>query len=47
MGDRTLAYYGQGRAMFLYLFQRGKLNDWYAAYTDVVAKHLKEAATKQ
>ncbi len=33
MGDRTLAYYGQARAMFLYLSQRGKLNEWYGAYT--------------
>ena len=24
-----------------------KMTDWYSAYTDVVAKHLKEAATKQ
>ncbi len=33
MGDRTLAYYGQARAMFLFLAQRGKLREWYAAYT--------------
>jgi tetratricopeptide (TPR) repeat protein len=38
MGDRTLAYYGQARAMFLYLFDRGHLRDWYQAYTKSYAQ---------
>src|SRR6185369_8534018 len=33
MNDRPLAYYGESRALFLYLHQRGKLKDWYTFYT--------------
>jgi len=32
-GDRPLANYGQARTIFLYLYEKGKLKDWYAAYT--------------
>ncbi len=32
MGDRTLAFYGQGRAMFLFLAEKGKLREWYGVY---------------
>jgi hypothetical protein len=38
MGERTLAYYGQGRAMFLYLAERGRLRDWYTAFTSSYAQ---------
>lgn len=32
MGDRTLAFYGQARAMFLFLAEQGKLREWYRLY---------------
>ncbi len=32
IGTRPLATYGQARAVFLFLWQQGKLKDWYAAY---------------
>ncbi len=32
IGTRPLATYGQARAVFLFLWQEGKLKDWYAAY---------------
>ena len=31
--ERPLAHYGLARAVFLYLYQRGVLRDWYAHYT--------------
>lgn len=31
--ERPLAHYGLARAVFLYLYQRGVLGDWYAHYT--------------
>ena len=31
-GDRPLSNYAQARTLFLYLYQKGKLKDWYAAY---------------
>ncbi|MFM9996281.1 MAG: PDZ domain-containing protein [Phycisphaerales bacterium] len=33
IASRPLAQYGQARAVFLFLWQQGKLKDWYAAYT--------------
>lgn len=33
VGSRPLAQYAQARAVFLFLWQRGLLKDWYAAYT--------------
>jgi hypothetical protein len=33
IGSRPLATYGHARTVFLYLWQRGKLKDWYARYT--------------
>jgi len=33
-GERTLANYAMGRAVFLYLAEQGKLRQWYAAYTE-------------
>lgn len=33
MNERPLAYYGQARAMFLFLAEQGKLAEWYSAYT--------------
>jgi tetratricopeptide (TPR) repeat protein len=33
VGTRPLATYGQARTLFLYLWQTGKLKEWYAAYT--------------
>jgi hypothetical protein len=33
VGTRPLAFYGQSRAIFMWLFEQGKLKDWYAAYT--------------
>lgn len=32
-GSRPLANYAQARALFLYLYQSGKLKDWYAHFT--------------
>jgi hypothetical protein len=32
-GSSPLANYGQARTVFLYLFEHGKLKDWYAHYT--------------
>jgi hypothetical protein len=32
-GTRPLAFYGQSRSIFMWLFEQGKLKDWYAAYT--------------
>jgi hypothetical protein len=32
-GDRPLANYAQARTIFLFLFEKHKLKDWYAAYT--------------
>ncbi len=37
-GRRPLANYAQARAVFLYLYSRGKLKDWYVHYTG----HFKE-----
>src|SRR5690606_1334215 len=33
VGTRPLAFYGQSRSIFIWLFDQGKLKDWYAAYT--------------
>ncbi len=33
VGERPLAYYAQARCVFLYLWHRGKLRDWYDTYT--------------
>lgn len=33
IGTRPLATYGLSRTVFLYLWQTGKLGEWYAAYT--------------
>jgi len=38
-GQRPLANYAQARAVFLYLWQEGKLKEWYAHY---VANHHKD-----
>jgi hypothetical protein len=43
MGSRTLAYYGESRAMFLFLAERGHLGAWYQYYT----AHYKEDPTGQ
>jgi hypothetical protein len=32
-GQRRMGMYAQSRAVFLYLWQKGKLKDWYARYT--------------
>lgn len=32
ISSRPLAFYAQSRAIFMYLFHRGKLGAWYAAY---------------
>jgi len=32
-GSRPLANYAQARAVFLFIWQRGKLADWYSTYT--------------
>jgi PDZ domain len=32
-GQRRMGLYAQSRAVFLYLWQKGKLKDWYARYT--------------
>ncbi len=37
-GERRMGLYAQSRAVFLYLYQLGKLADWYAAYTKGYAK---------
>jgi len=34
VSERTLANYGTARGVFLFLYQRGWLGEWYAAYTD-------------
>ncbi len=34
ISTRPLATYGQARAVFLFLWQTGKLKDWYTAYTE-------------
>ncbi|MCC6660063.1 MAG: PDZ domain-containing protein [Phycisphaerales bacterium] len=41
VGTRPLATYAQARTLFLYLWQTGKLKEWYQAYTD----HYAEDAT--
>jgi hypothetical protein len=41
VGSRPLATYGQARTLFLYLWQTGKLKEWYKTYTD----HYAEDAT--
>ncbi|CAG1005093.1 hypothetical protein PHYC_03197 [Phycisphaerales bacterium] len=33
LGSRVLANYAASRAVFLYLYQQGKLKDWYAHYS--------------
>lgn len=43
MGDRTLAFYGQARAMFLFLAEKGKLHEWYGVY---VAGYKEDATGK-
>jgi hypothetical protein len=42
MGERTLAYYGQSRAMFLFLAERGHLQEWYRTYTGTGKGGFKE-----
>ncbi len=37
-GASPLANYGQARTIFLYLFDQGKLKDWYAHYTENFAE---------
>jgi hypothetical protein len=32
IGSKPLAYYAQARAVFMFLADRGKLREWYAAY---------------
>lgn len=34
MSSRVLASYARARTAFLFLYDQGKLKDWYAAYTD-------------
>ncbi len=43
MGDRTLAFYGQARAMFLFLSAKGMLHEWYQMY---VAGYKEDATGK-
>lgn len=38
VGTRPLATYAQARTLFLYLWQTGKLKEWYRAYTDHYAE---------
>lgn len=38
ISSRPLAYYAQARCVFLYLYSRGKLKEWYQAYVDGYAK---------
>lgn len=38
IGSRPLAYYAQARCVFLYLYSRGKLKEWYQAYVDGYAQ---------
>jgi len=38
MAARPLAMYAQARTLFLFLYQRGKLKEWYAAYNDTFAQ---------
>lgn len=33
VGNRGRAYYAQSRAIFMYLAEKGKLREWYSAYT--------------
>ena len=33
-GTRPLAHYAQARTLFLYLYQEGKLKEWYATYRE-------------
>jgi hypothetical protein len=33
IGTRPLAFYGQSRSIFMWLYDIGKLREWYAAYT--------------
>lgn len=37
-GERRMGLYAQSRAVFLYLYQQGKLAEWYAAFTKGYAK---------
>ncbi len=43
MGDHTLAFYGQARAMFLFLAEKRKLQEWYGVY---VAGYKEDATGK-
>jgi len=38
MAARPLAMYAQGRALFLFLYQQGKLKEWYTAYNETFAQ---------
>lgn len=38
IGPRPLATYGQARAVFLFLWQTGKLKEWYGVYCDGFAE---------
>ena len=38
IGSPPLAYYAQARCIFLYLYSRGKLKEWYQAYVDGFAE---------
>lgn len=33
IGTRPLAFYGQSRSIFMWLYEEGKLKEWYTAYT--------------
>lgn len=44
VGSKPLAYYAQARAIFMFLADRGKLQDWYGAYVEGFRKDPTGAA---